>query len=203
MVANWKNRLHGASGPVEYLIVGLGNPGAKYEMTRHNAGFLCLDKLAEDCGATVNRLKYHALCADTVLAGRRVLLMKPQTFMNASGEAVAEAARFYKIPPQRILVIFDDISLDVGKTRIRRNGTHGGHNGIKSVIACLGSDQFPRVKIGVGKKPHPDYDLADWVLSAFRKEEMDSLKTAVEHGIGAAKLIVDGNIDEAMNRFNS
>ena len=203
MFANWKNRLRGVSGPVEYLIAGLGNPGEKYEMTRHNAGFLCLDKLAEDCGVKIDRLKYHALCADTTLAGHRVLLMKPQTFMNASGEAVAEAARFYKIPPERTLIIFDDISLDVGRTRIRRNGTHGGHNGIKSVIACLGSDKFPRVKIGVGKKPHPDYDLADWVLSSFKKEELEGLKTAVEHGIGAAKLIVEGKIDEAMNRFNS
>lgn len=203
MFANWKNRLRGVSGPVEYLIAGLGNPGEKYKMTRHNAGFLCLDKLAEDCDVKIDRLKYHALCADTTLAGHRVLLMKPQTFMNASGEAVVEAARFYKIPPERTLIIFDDISLDVGRTRIRRNGTHGGHNGIKSIIACLGSDKFPRVKIGVGKKPHPDYDLADWVLSSFKKEELEGLKTAVEHGIGAAKLIVEGKIDEAMNRFNS
>ncbi len=203
MFANWKNRLHGVSGPVEYLIVGLGNPGAKYEMTRHNAGFLFLEKLAEDCGVQVNRLKHHALCADAVVSGKRVLLMKPQTYMNASGEAVAEAARFYKIPPERILVVFDDISLDVGRTRIRRSGSHGGHNGIKSIIACLGSDKFPRVKIGVGKKPHPDYDLADWVLSVFRKEELEGLKNAVEHSIEAVKLIVDGQIDEAMNRYNS
>ena len=203
MFANWKNRLHGVSGPVEYLIVELGNPGAKYEMTRHNAGFLFLDKLVEDCGTSVNRLKYHALCADTVVSGKRVLLMKPQTYMNASGEAVAQAARFYKIPPERILVVFDDISLDIGRIRIRRSGSHGGHNGIKSIIACVGSDKFPRVKIGVGKKPHPDYDLADWVLSNFRKEELEGLKDAVEHSIGATKLILDGQIDEAMNRYNS
>ncbi len=191
------------SGAPEFLIVGLGNPGEKYSFTRHNAGFLCVDLLAEQNGFSLKRLKFRSLTADTTLAGHRCLVLKPQTFMNNSGEAVRDAAAFYKIPPERILVIFDDVSLDVGRLRIRRKGTDGGHNGLKSIIYHLNSDAFPRIKIGVGKKPHPDYDLADWVLSSFKKDEQPPLKAALERACEAVPLILDGKIDEAMNRCNS
>lgn len=191
------------SGAPEFLIVGLGNPGEKYSFTRHNAGFLCVDLLAEQNGFSLKRLKFRSLTADTTLAGHRCLVLKPQTFMNNSGEAVRDAAAFYKIPPERILVIFDDVSLDVGRLRIRRKGTDGGHNGLKSIIYHLNSDAFPRIKIGVGKKPHPDYDLADWVLSSFKKDEQPPLKAALERACEAVPLILDGQIDEAMNRCNS
>ena len=191
------------SGAPEFLIVGLGNPGEKYSFTRHNAGFLCVDLLAEQNGFSLKRLKFRSLTADITLAGHRCLVLKPQTFMNNSGEAVRDAAAFYKIPPERILVIFDDISLDVGRLRIRRKGTDGGHNGMKSIIYHLNSDAFPRIKIGVGKKPHPDYDLADWVLTSFKKDEQHPLKAALERACEAVPLILDGKIDEAMNRCNS
>lgn len=191
------------SGAPEFLIVGLGNPSEKYSFTRHNAGFLCVDLLAEQNGFSLKRLKFRSLTADTTLAGHRCLVLKPQTFMNNSGEAVRDAAAFYKIPPERILVIFDDVSLDVGRLRIRRKGTDGGHNGLKSIIYHLNSDAFPRIKIGVGKKPHPDYDLADWVLSSFKKDEQPPLKAALERACEAVPLILDGQIDEAMNRCNS
>ena len=153
-----------AAGNLTHLVVGLGNPGDKYTFTRHNTGFMALDFIAEKCGVRVDRARFKSLCADARIGEHRVLLMKPQTFMNLSGEAVREAADFYKIPPENILVLFDDINFDVGVMRIRRNGSDGGHNGIKSIIYQLNSDAFPRVKIGVGKKPSPDYDLADYVL---------------------------------------
>ncbi len=190
-------------GVPEFMIVGLGNPDKKYAFTRHNAGFLCVDMLAEKHGFTVKKLKFRSLLGDAVLGGHRCLILKPQTYMNLSGEAVREAAAFYKIPPERILVLFDDISLDVGKLRIRRKGTDGGHNGIKNIIYHLASDQFPRIKIGVGKKPHPDYDLADWVLSEFKKDEEAPLKTALENACAAVELLLDGKIDQAMNLYNS
>ena len=185
------------------MIVGLGNPDKKYAFTRHNAGFLCVDMLAEKHGFTVKKLKFRSLLGDAVLGGHRCLILKPQTYMNLSGEAVREAAAFYKIPPERILVLFDDISLDVGKLRIRRKGTDGGHNGIKNIIYHLASDRFPRIKIGVGKKPHPDYDLADWVLSEFKKDEEAPLKSALENACSAVELLLDGEIDKAMNLYNS
>lgn len=190
-------------GAPEFMIVGLGNPDKKYEFTRHNAGFLCVDMLAEKHGFTVKKLKFRSLLGDAVLGGHRCLILKPQTYMNLSGEAVREAAAFYKIPPERILVLFDDISLDVGKLRIRRKGTDGGHNGIKNIIYHLASDRFPRIKIGVGKKPHPDYDLADWVLSEFKKDEEVPLKAALENACAAVELLLDGEIDKAMNLYNS
>ena len=189
-------------GAYEYMIVGLGNPGAKYEMTRHNAGFLAIDMLAMKQNKEIKRLKYHALTGDEVIEGKKCLLMKPQTFINNSGEAVAEAARFYKIPPQNIIVLSDDISLDVGKIRIRRKGSAGGHNGLKSIIAHLGSDEFPRVKIGVGKKPDAYTDLADWVLGRFPKELEPQLKEALENANGAISLIVQDKFDRAMNLYN-
>lgn len=187
----------------DYIIAGLGNPGSRYEMTRHNAGFLAMDLLAIEEGFDIKKLKHHALVSDAVISGKKCLVMKPQTMMNASGEAVGEAAKFYKIPPERVLIVYDDISLDVGKTRIRRKGSAGGHNGIKSIIAHLGNENFPRVKIGVGKKPSPEYDLVSWVLGRFPKEQESDLKSALENSTKAVRLIVNDEMDRAMNLYNS
>lgn len=196
------NNANRSQGGIEFLIVGLGNPGGKYEITRHNAGFLWADLFAESLNTEIKRLKYHALTAEVNIDGHRCLLMKPQTFMNNSGEAVSEAAKFYKIPLEKIIVVFDDISLPIGKLRVRRKGSAGGHNGIKSIIAHLGSENFPRVKLGVGAKPHPDYDLADWVLTSFKKEDFPALKEAMESACKAVELIVKGETDKAMNQYN-
>lgn len=190
------------SGSPEFMIVGLGNPGRDYEVTRHNAGFLTLDHIAAEENVEIKKLKYKALIGDTVISGHRCLLVKPQTFMNNSGEAVREISQFYKIPPEKIIVIFDDISLPCGKLRIRRKGTDGGHNGIKSIIYHLNSDNFPRIKVGVGAKPHPDYNLADWVLSAFKKDEMEELKKAITKATEVLPFMLDGEIDKAMNKAN-
>jgi peptidyl-tRNA hydrolase, PTH1 family len=190
-------------GTPEFLVVGLGNPDKKYTLTRHNSGFLCVDELAEKHGFKINKLKFKALIADTFINSHRVIVMKPQTYMNLSGEAVREAVNFYKIPPENVIVIFDDISLDVGKLRIKRKGSDGGHNGIKSIVSCISSNNFPRIKLGVGKKPHPDYDLAAWVLSEFKKDEAKPLKEAIDNACDALLLMLDGKIDEAMNKFNS
>ena len=190
-------------GAVEYVICGLGNPGTQYENTRHNAGFMAVDTIAEKLGVQVKKLKFKSLVADVNLGGKRCLLMKPTTFMNNSGEAVEEAMNFYKLAPENLLVLYDDISLDVGRLRIRRKGSDGGHNGIKSIILHLNSDNFPRVKIGVGKKPHPDFNLADWVLSAFKKDEGEALESALAKAAEAAELMVGGKTEDAMNRFNS
>ena len=190
------------AGPVEWLVVGLGNPGPKYEWTRHNVGFLVVDELAERANIPVQKLKYKALTNTTVIGGQSVLLMKPTTYMNNSGEAVAAAANFYKIPPEHVLVMYDDISLAPGKLRIRRKGSAGGHNGIKSIIALLGTEEFPRIRVGVGAKPTPQYDLADWVLSKFTPEEQTALQPALEQAAEAASLIVQDKMDQAMNRFS-
>ena len=187
----------------DWLIVGLGNPGKRYAFTRHNAGFLCLDYFAQEKNVKIDRLKFKSLLGEVRLSGKRCLLMKPQTFMNLSGEAVRDAAQFYKLPPERILVLFDDVSLEPGRLRIRRKGTDGGHNGIKNIIYHLGADTFPRIKIGIGEKPHPDYDLADWVTSPFSKEELKTLQTVAERCAEAIELIVDDRIDDAMSRCNS
>ncbi len=204
MFEKWKNRRATTpSGAPEYLIAGLGNPGPKYEYTRHNAGFLCIDLLAQQLSVKIDRIKFKSIVADVVIEGRRCLLMKPQTFMNNSGEAVRDAANFYKIPPEHVIILFDDISLPPGKLRIRRKGSDGGHNGIKSIIYLLNSDQFPRVKLGVGAKPHPDYDLADWVLSPFQKDELPRMKEAMEKACEAVRLIVQDDMDHAMNLYNS
>lgn len=191
-----------APGPIEFLIVGLGNPGKNYEFTRHNAGFLTLDHIASELDTEINNLKNNALVADVVINNHRCLLVKPQTFMNNSGTAVRDIAKFYKIPPEKIIVIFDDISLPCGKLRIRRKGTDGGHNGIKSIIYHLNSDQFPRIKIGVGAKPNPEYDLADWVLSKFGKDDTKQLKAAITKATEVLPFILDGEIDKAMNKAN-
>lgn len=190
------------SGSPEFMVVGLGNPGRDYEFTRHNAGFLTLDHIAVEENTDIKKLKYKALIGDTIISGHRCLLVKPQTFMNNSGEAVREISQFYKIPPEKIIVIFDDISLPCGKLRIRRKGTDGGHNGIKSIIYHLNSDNFPRIKVGVGAKPHPDYNLADWVLSTFKKDEMEELKKAITKATEVLPYMIDGEIDKAMNKAN-
>ncbi len=191
------------TGPVEYLIVGLGNPGRQYENTRHNAGFMTMDYLANQCHAQINRIKFKSLVGDAELGGKRVLLMKPQTFMNLSGQAVQEAMAFYKIPPERTIIIFDDISLPPGRLRIRKKGSDGGHNGVKNIIYLSGKDTFPRIKMGVGAKPRPDYNLADWVLSQFTEAEKKELYSAIEKAVSAVSLMVEGKTEEAMNRYNS
>ena len=185
----------------EYIIVGLGNPGDKYSATRHNCGFMALDYIALRERVEVNRLRFHALTGETVINGKKVLLMKPQTFMNASGDAVREAAAFYRIPPERILVIFDDISFSPGVFRIRNGGSAGGHNGLKSIIARLGSDGFPRVKMGIGAPPE-GWELINWVLGAMSADEQDKTVAAMEDVYATAKFFVDGNLEKASQQFN-
>lgn len=190
-------------GKIEYIIAGLGNPGPKYADTRHNAGFKAVDLMAKQNGFEIKKLKFKSLIADEMIAGKRCLIMKPQTMMNLSGEAILEAADYYNIPDENIIIIYDDISLDIGKLRIRRKGSAGGHNGIKSIISCLGSENFPRVKIGVDKKPDARTDLAAWVLGNFPKEKEAELNTALENAVSSVELIVNGKTDEAMNKYNS
>ena len=189
-------------GPVDFIIVGLGNIGKQYELTRHNAGFLAIDYIAEKYGARIDRVKFHATVGEATIGGVRVLLMKPSTLMNNSGVAVSEAASFYKIPPERGLVLHDEISFDAGVLRIRRKGSAGGHNGLKSIIAHLPGDSFPRIKIGIGKKPNPEYDLADWVLGRFSEADLKALKARFEDIATASELIVKGDIDGAMARYS-
>lgn len=190
-------------GAVEYIVAGLGNPGKQYENTRHNAGFIALDKLADKYNCNVSKMKYKALIGDCTIAGKRTLLMKPQTFMNLSGEAVVQAMSFYKIPPENVIVLFDDISLDVGRMRIRRKGSDGGQKGMRSIIELSGSSLFPRVKIGIGEKPNPNWQLADWVLSRFTAAEREALDKVTDNACGAVEYIIAGNIDKAMADFNS
>lgn len=190
------------SSNISWIIAGLGNPEPKYEITRHNAGFLAIDRIADNANVSIKKMKFHALIGEADLGGERCLLLKPLTYMNKSGEAIAEAMRYYRIPPERVLILFDDISLDPGKLRIRQKGSAGGHNGIKSIIEMTKSSDFPRIKIGVGKKPHPDYDLADWVLSKFKKDELPLMDEAFTNAADAAVMIVSGSIDRAMNRYN-
>ena len=190
------------SGSVSWLIVFLGNPGPKYACTRHNAGFMAGDALAKKLGVSINKLRFRALTAAAEINGEKVLLMKPQTFMNLSGEAVGQAARFYKIPPERGLVVSDEISLPLGKLRVRPKGSAGGHNGLKSIIASLGSDAFPRIRIGVGAPPHPAYDMADWVLSVFRNQDLEDMLAASDRAAEAVTTYISDGPERAMNRFN-
>ena len=189
-------------GGVSWLIVFLGNPGPRYEMTRHNAGFMAADAMAKEKNVNINKARFKALTATCDIGGESVLLMKPQTFMNLSGDAVAQAAKFYKIPPERVIVVSDEISLPIGKLRIRTKGSAGGHNGLKDIIAKLGTDAFPRIRIGVGAPPHPDYDMADWVLASFKNQDAEDMLAAAERAAQAAQCYITQGADRAMNRFN-
>ena len=193
--------LFGKSG-CDWMIVGLGNPGKEYEHTRHNVGFRAVELAAGQLKTKIDRLKFKALTRLVTWNGQKLLLVEPQTYMNLSGAAVSALATYYKVKPERILVIFDDISLPVGKIRIRRDGSAGGHNGIKSLIQSLGTDQFPRVKVGVGAKPHPDYDLADWVLSKFSAQEEKALAPALENAAAAAFLLMEQGVEKAASAYN-
>ena len=185
-----------------WLIVVLGNPGKEYERSRHNCGFRALDILAKDLGCSVDRGKFQGLYGQTTYQGKKLHLLKPLTYMNLSGRSVLQLSAYFSIPPQRIIVLFDDISLEPGRLRIRADGSAGGHNGIKSIIQELGSQSFPWVKIGVGAKPHPDYDLADWVLSSFSAQEEKALSVSLPNAAQAALAIIDHGVPEAANRFN-
>ncbi len=191
-----------SSLPVTHIIAGLGNIGKQYEKTRHNAGFIIIDKIAEDLGAKIDRVKFHSTVGEATVLGKRILLMKPTTLMNNSGVAIGEAAAFYKIPPENIIVLHDEISFDPGVIRIRRKGSAGGHNGLKSIIAHLSSEDFPRIKIGVGKKPTPDYDLVDWVLGKFPEADLKAITDRAEDIKNACLDIIGGNIDAAMNKYS-
>lgn len=185
-----------------WLIVGLGNPGKQYERTRHNAGFRAIDALANELGCKIDKGKFQGLYGQATYGSKKLYLLKPQTFMNLSGRSVLQLSAYYSIPPQRIIVLFDDISLEPGRLRVRADGSAGGHNGIKSIIQELGSQDFPRVKIGVGAKPHDEQDLADWVLSSFSASEDKALSSALEQAAGAALSIVDRGVPETANRYN-
>ena len=186
----------------DFLVVGLGNPGLQYEKTRHNVGFMSADLLMKKAGGEFTKHKMDAHFGECEIGKKRILVMKPQTFMNNSGTAVSAVSKFYKIPDDKIIIISDDISLDVGKIRIRRKGSHGGHNGLKDIFQLLGTDSIMRVKIGVGAKPHPDYDLADWVLGKFPKEDEENLSTALDNSVKAIEEIITRGIDSAMNKYS-
>lgn len=192
-----------AKGPIDFLVVGLGNPGKKYEHTRHNAGFMALSALADELGVAVTRSRFKGLCGEGTVGDKRLLLLFPQTFMNNSGEAVAEAMRYYKLTPDRLLVFSDDVSLPLGTVRVRRKGSDGGQKGLRSIVDYIDSEDFARIKLGIGAKPHPDMELADWVLSRFTQAELKTMADAAKRAADAAKLVVAGQIDEAMNRFSS
>ena len=190
------------SGPITHIVVGLGNPGAEYLHTRHNAGFLAIDYICNKYNARVNKSAHKALVGEATIGGKRVLLVKPQTYMNLSGESIKSALDFYKIKPENLIVIYDDISLDVGRLRVRRDGSAGGHNGIKSIIANIGTQIFPRIKVGVGQKPHPDYDLASWVLSEFKNDELKALEGTFPTVCEGLEKILTASIDDAMQVCN-
>ena len=190
------------SGGVDWLLVCLGNPGDQYENTRHNVGFMVADEIADRANVPIQKLKYKALTNTVTLGGQKVLVMKPITYMNLSGEAVRQAVDFYKVPADHVLVVSDDTALAVGRLRIRKGGSAGGHNGLKNIIQHLGTDQFPRVRLGVGEKPHPDYDLADWVLGRFQGEDKKAIDAAVKKAADAIECILSQGLDKGMNRFN-
>lgn len=190
------------TGPVESIIVGLGNPGGQYQGTRHNVGFMALDALASSLGARVEKLKFQSLTGDAVIAGKRVLLMKPHTYMNLSGQAVRDAAAFHKVPMDRVLVIADDVALPVGSLRIRKKGSDGGHNGLKNIIYLTGRDDFPRVRIGVGQKPRPDYDMVDWVLGKFPPDDLETITALFRDIPPVCEHFVRGELDRAMSKYN-
>lgn len=188
--------------PVGWLLAFLGNPGEKYGNTRHNAGFLVADAVERRTGAKLKRLRFHSLCALCVLGGQKALLIKPQTFMNRSGEAVGEAAAYYKLPAERVLVVSDDVALPLGKLRIRKGGSAGGHNGLKSVIAALGTEEFPRLRVGVGAPEHPEYEMIDWVLGRFQDRETEVMAETAQRAADALECILRDGLDRAMSRYN-
>lgn len=190
------------SGALDWLVVGLGNPGLSYAGTRHNAGCEALGELARQCGIEMNKKQFRALTGTGTVDGKKVMLLFPQTFMNLSGEAVGAAVDFYKLQPSQVLVLSDDVALDAGGLRVRKKGSDGGQKGLRSIIGRLGTEEFPRIRIGVGKKPHPAYDLADWVLSKYKKEELPLMEEAFEKAAAAARLVIGGQIDEAMNHYS-
>ncbi len=189
-------------GGVSWLVVFLGNPGLKYNGTRHNAGFMAADATEKKLGVKINRMRFRALTQTVDIGGQRVLLMKPQTYMNLSGDAVIQAVKFYKIPPERVIVVSDETALPVGKMRIRTGGSAGGHNGLKSIIARLGTDRFPRIRLGVGAPPHPDYDMADWVLGAFRDQDAADMELLAKQTADAVECYITEGAQRAMNKFN-
>ncbi len=195
-------KLFQKSGAADWIVVFLGNPGPKFTGTRHNVGFMAADKCEKSTGASIRRARFKALTDTIRLGDANVLLMKPQTYMNLSGDAVGEAARFYKIPPERVLVISDDVSLPLAKLRVRTKGSAGGHNGLKSIISALGSEGFPRVKVGVGAPPHPDYDMADWVLSSFKNQDAADMDAAVQRAWDAAESYIRCGAEKTMDQFN-
>lgn len=191
-----------SKGGAEWIVAFLGNPGLKYNGTRHNAGFMAADAMEKKLGVSINKMRFKALTQTVDISGKKVLLMKPQTFMNLSGDAIAQAANFYKVPPERVIVVSDETALPIGRLRIRRGGSAGGHNGLKSVIARLGTDQFPRIRLGVGDKPHPDYDMADWVLSAFKGQDAADMELVAKKAADAVECYITEGADRAMNKFN-
>lgn len=191
-----------ATGPVEYMVVCLGNPGRQYENTRHNVGFIAADIIAEKRGFKIDKLRFQSLTGECMIAGKRVLFIKPTTFMNLSGQAVLEAMNFYKLPIENVIVIHDDVSLAPGRLRIRAKGSHGGHNGLKNIIYLTGKDTFPRIKIGVGDKPRPDYDMADWVLGVPEADDRKLIEQAILKTNDIVELIIGGRLNDAMNRYN-
>ena len=194
--------LFSKSGGVSWLAVFLGNPGPRYEGTRHNAGFMAGDALAKAKGAAINKARFRALTATVDVGGEKLMLMKPQTYMNLSGEAVSQAVKFYRIPPEHVIVVSDEVSLPIGKLRVRTKGSAGGHNGLKSIIACLGTEEFPRIRIGVGAPPHPDYDMADWVLSTFRNQDAEDMAKAAARAAEAVECYIRSGPERAMNLYN-
>lgn len=193
---------HRSGGGISWLLVGLGNPGNQYAATRHNMGFMALDRLADREGFRFNKLRFRAWTGQWKVGDQQVLVMKPQTYMNLSGESVGEAARFYKVPADHVLVISDDVSLPVGKLRIRKSGSAGGHNGLKNIIQHLGTDAFPRIKVGVGMPDHPDHEMIDWVIGKPQGEEAKTLRAALDRAADAALSVIDEGPDRAMNKFN-
>ena len=189
-------------GGVSWIVVFLGNPGPKYRDTRHNAGFMAADAMEKKLGVSINKLRFKALTAQATLGGEKVLLLKPQTYMNLSGESVSPAAAFYKVPPEHIIVVSDEVSLRIGKLRIRKSGSAGGHNGLKNIIAMLGTDAFPRIRMGVGAPPHADYDMADWVLSSFKNQDADDMRSLAVRVCDAVECYIAEGPDRAMNKFN-
>lgn len=191
-----------SKGGAEWIVAFLGNPGIKYNGTRHNAGFMAADAMEKKLGVSINKMRFKALTQTADIGEKKVLLMKPQTYMNLSGDAIVQAANFYKVPPERVIVVSDETALPIGRLRIRRGGSAGGHNGLKSVIARLGTDQFPRIRLGVGDKPHPDYDMADWVLSAFKDQDAADMELVAKKAADAVECYITEGADRAMNKFN-